>query len=126
MGRAVPAVSRALDILELFLDGSYYGQAEIAKKLGLPRTSTHELVNTLLQRKYLVEAPEPGKYRLGAPLFQLGGVFSHQLDLAREGQSVIVDVARRSGETVHLARLELPDVGCTTGLSLRRVRQLRG
>ncbi|MFI5612743.1 IclR family transcriptional regulator [Amycolatopsis sp. NPDC051903] len=106
MARAVPALSRALDILEVFLDGGYHSLPEITRKLALPRTSAHELVNTLLERSYLMRAPEPGKYRLGVPLYQLGSVFSEQLDLAREGNEVITGVAARCGETVHLAVLE--------------------
>jgi IclR family KDG regulon transcriptional repressor len=53
MGRAVPAVSRALDILELFLERPTLSAPQITDLLGLPRTTVHELVTTLVDRGYL-------------------------------------------------------------------------
>jgi len=104
-------VIRALDILELFLDGETLTAPEITGRLGLPRTTVHELVHTLADRNYLSTAPDrPGHYRLGMRVFQLGGVFAGQLDLAREGQAVASDVAARCDETVHVAVLEGTEV----------------
>lgn len=111
MGRAVPAVVRALDILELFLDGETLTAPQITERLGLPRTTVHELVHTLLDRRYLAGVPDrPGVYRLGMRVFQLGGVFAGQLDLAREGQAVAAEVAAECDETVHVAVLEGTEV----------------
>ncbi len=112
MGRRVPAVSRALDILELFLDGDGTLSApEITRRLQLPRTTVHELVTTLAARSYLVPVPEqPGRYRLGVRTYQLGSRYAEQLDLAAEGQQVARAVAETCGETVHVAVLEDADV----------------
>ncbi len=112
MGRRVPAVSRALDILELFLEGDGMLSApEITRKLRLPRTTVHELVTTLAARSYLVPVPEqPGRYRLGVRTYQLGSRYAEQLDLAAEGQQVARSVAETCGETVHVAVLEDVDV----------------
>src|SRR5947199_204256 len=57
MGRAVPAVARALDILELFLATPVVSAPEITERLGLPRTTVHELVTTLAARPYLIPGP---------------------------------------------------------------------
>ncbi|QKV68643.1 MULTISPECIES: IclR family transcriptional regulator [Streptomyces] len=112
MGRRVPAVSRALDILELFLEGDGTLSApEITRRLQLPRTTVHELVTTLAARSYLVPVPEqPGRYRLGVRTYQLGSRYAEQLDLAAEGQQVARAVAETCGETVHVAVLEDADV----------------
>ncbi|WP_433544036.1 IclR family transcriptional regulator (plasmid) [Streptomyces sp. CA-294286] len=112
MGRHVPAVTRALDILELFLEGDGTLSApDITRKLGLPRTTVHELVTTLAARSYLVPVPEqPGRYRLGVRTYQLGSRYAEQLDLAAEGQNVAREVAETCDETVHVAVLEGADV----------------
>jgi DNA-binding IclR family transcriptional regulator len=112
MGRLVPAVTRALDILELFLEGDGTMSApEITRKLGLPRTTVHELVTTLAARNYLVPLPgQPGRYRLGVRPYQLGSRYAEQLDLAAEGQQVARAVAETCDETVHVAILEGTDV----------------
>jgi len=107
MGRAVPAANRALDILELFLDAPVLSAPEVVTRLGLPRTTVHELLGTLVDRSYLVVMPgQPLRYRLGVRLFQLGSVFAENLDLAREAQRVAAEVAASCDETVHVAVLE--------------------
>ncbi|MFD3943829.1 IclR family transcriptional regulator [Streptomyces sp. NPDC058579] len=112
MGRQVPAVARALDILELFLTGDETLAApDVVRRLGLPRTTVHELLTTLTARHYLVPAPEhPGRYRLGVRTYQLGSRYAEQLDLAAEGRQVAREVAEICDETVHVALLEDTDV----------------
>jgi DNA-binding IclR family transcriptional regulator len=111
MTRAVPAASRALDILELFLDEPVLSAADVVTRLALPRTTVHELLGTLADRRYLVVVPgQPLRYQLGVRLFQLGSVFAQQLDLAREAQRVASEVAAACDETVHVAVLEGTDV----------------
>jgi len=111
MARAVPAVSRALDILELFLTDGTLSAPEITARLGLPRTTVHELVNTLVDRDYLSAEPgAPTRYRLGIRLFQLGGHFASRLDLTREAQDVAAEIAAACDETVHVALLDGSDV----------------
>jgi DNA-binding IclR family transcriptional regulator len=111
MGRAVPAASRALDIMELFLDTPILSAAEVVSRLGLPRTTVHELLGTLVDRSYLVQVPgQPLRYQLGVRLFQLGSIFAQHLDLAREAQRVATEVAASCDETVHVAVLEGRDV----------------
>ncbi|MFI1100478.1 IclR family transcriptional regulator [Streptomyces melanogenes] len=112
MGRLVPAVARALDVLELFLESEAPLSApDVMRRLGLPRTTVHELVTTLAARSYLVAVPEqPGRYRLGVRTYQLGSRYAEQLDLAAEGQQVAREVAQTCDETVHVAILEGTDV----------------
>ncbi|MFJ6632239.1 IclR family transcriptional regulator [Streptomyces sp. NPDC091376] len=112
MGRLVPAVTRALDILELFLEGDGTLSApDVIRRLQLPRTTVHELLTTLAARSYVVPVPEqPGRYRLGVRTYQLGSRYAEQLDLAAEGQQVAREIADTCGETVHVAVLEDTDV----------------
>lgn len=112
MGRLVPAVTRALDILELFLDGDGTLSApDIVRRLQLPRTTVHELVTTLAARSYIVQVPgQPGRYRLGVRPYQLGSRYAEHLDVAAEGLQVARSVAGTCDETVHVAILEGTDV----------------
>ncbi|GAA1353391.1 IclR family transcriptional regulator [Streptomyces beijiangensis] len=112
MGRLVPAVTRALDILELFLEGDGTLSApDVTRKLQLPRTTVHELLTTLAARGYLAAIPEQaGRFRLGVRTYQLGSRYAEKLDLAAEGQQVAREVAETCDETVHVAILEDTDV----------------
>ena len=111
MPRVVPAVIRSLDILELFLDQPRLSAREITEQLGLPRTTVHELLVTLVARSYLISEPgQPVQFRLGMPLFQLGAAFAGQLDLVREAQEVARETAAACDEAVHVAVLSGADV----------------
>jgi IclR family transcriptional regulator, KDG regulon repressor len=112
MGRLVPAVVRALDILELFLDGDgTLSTPEITRQLGLPRTTVHELVSTLAARSYLVPVPEqPGKWQLGLRTYQLGSRYTDRLDLPIEARAVAREVAAKCRETVHVGVLDGTEV----------------
>ncbi|MFL6142946.1 MAG: IclR family transcriptional regulator [Labedaea sp.] len=111
MGRAVPAVARALDILELFLETPDASAPEITERLGLPRTTVHELVTTLAARSYLMPVPgAPTRYRLGLRLFLLGSSFAERLDLTGEAQVMARETAAACDETVHVALLEGTEV----------------
>ncbi|MFI6686374.1 IclR family transcriptional regulator [Streptomyces sp. NPDC050485] len=112
MGRLVPAVARAMDVLELFLESEGSLSApDVTRRLQLPRTTVHELLTTLAARSYLAPVPEqPGRYRLGVRTYQLGSRYAEQLDLAAEGQQVAREVAETCDETVHVAILEDADV----------------
>lgn len=111
MPRVVPAVIRALDILELFLDRPQLSARDVMERLDLPRTTVHELLVTLEARSYLISVPgQPVQYRLGMPLFQLGAAFAGRLDLVREAQGVARDVAAACDEAVHVAVLDGADV----------------
>ena len=111
MGRQVPAVARAFEILELFLEHDELSQPEIVAALGLPRTSVHELVNTLLERSYLVRSSTADrKVRLGPRVFELGSRYADRVDLAREGAAVARLTEARCHETVQVTVRDLDQV----------------
>jgi IclR family transcriptional regulator, KDG regulon repressor len=110
MTRLTPALVRAFDLLELFLDTDEALTApQIQRALGLPRTTVHELLTTLVARRYL-RTESPGCYRLGVRVHQLGNRYADQFDLAAAGQQVAAEITARCQETVHVAVLEDTDV----------------
>jgi IclR family KDG regulon transcriptional repressor len=108
MARLVPAVTRAFDILEIYLhEDRPLTVPEIADRAGLPRSTAHELVRTLAARHYLVAATsQPHHFVLGSKSFELGNAYASRVDLIVEGQEVARRVSAASEETVHLGILE--------------------
>lgn len=108
----VPALARGLDILEHVRRAPEPpSAADVAAALDLPRTTVHELLQTLIARRYLEEAPgAPRRYRLGVRLFELGNVYAGRLELATEGRRAAERVAAECQETVHVAVLDGTDV----------------
>lgn len=111
MARLTPAVLRTLDILELFLDdGAPLSAPDVVRKTGLPRTSVHELLATLVARDYLQKDDVSGTFRLGVRLLHLGNAYSARFDMLSAANDVARELAERSGETVSVALLEGGDV----------------
>ncbi|MCP2164198.1 IclR family transcriptional regulator [Goodfellowiella coeruleoviolacea] len=108
MPRHVPAVMRAADILELFLgERNTLSAPEIAARLDLPRSTVHELLATLVHRRFLDRQPgAETQYRLGPRLLELGARYQQGLDLALEGEIVAKRIAAECQETVHVAVLD--------------------
>ncbi|MET1155938.1 IclR family transcriptional regulator C-terminal domain-containing protein [Arthrobacter sp.] len=111
MARLTPAVLRSLDVLELFMDARHGLTApEVVQRTGLPRTTVHELLTTLAERRYLRRDDTNATYHLGLSVFRLGNAFAERLDLHSVGLRVAESVARECDETVHVGILEGPDV----------------
>jgi IclR family transcriptional regulator, KDG regulon repressor len=104
----ISAVERAMKILELFLDGSEsLSVPNFVSLLNLPRSTTHELVRTLVDLGYLFpDKNNPRKFSLGLKIFELGGAYASNLDFVREGQDIVKAIAAKCGETVNLAVLQ--------------------
>jgi IclR family transcriptional regulator, KDG regulon repressor len=112
MGSTVPALSRGLDILELFLGGDHeLGAPDVIARLGLPRTTAYELMQTLAARGYLEPvAGSRGAFRLGIRTFELGTAYGEGIDLVREAGKTVLQVTELTGETSHAAVLSDTDV----------------
>jgi len=108
MGRTVPAVERAIQLLELFLDEpGPLSIPQITASLGIHRSSVHELVRTLVQRGFLAEADQqPHRYVLGSRVFEIGNAYAARVDLLSEAQQVTRSVTAACGESVALAILD--------------------
>ena len=104
----ISAVERAMKILELFLDGSEsLSVPDFVSLLNLPRSTTHELVRTLVNLGYLFpDRNNPRKFSLGLKIFELGGAYASNLDFVREGQDIVKAIAAKCGETVNLGVLQ--------------------
>jgi len=78
----VKSASRVMDILELV---STHPQgltlSEICDKVGIPKSSTHELLSVLEQRNFL--QLDHKKFRIGIKVFELGQTASRNLDILK-------------------------------------------
>jgi DNA-binding IclR family transcriptional regulator len=101
----VPALLKAVDILEFIASRGTAGLMDVVKGLGLPKTSTYQLLNTLVARGLLSFDPVAG-YSLGLGLFTLGNLAIRRLDIRREALPIMRRLSHIVGHTCHMGVLD--------------------
>ena len=102
----VTALSRGISILEAFDEANpELGITQIARKVGLSKTTTFRLVQTLVVLRYLVLSSE-NKYRLGPRVLSLGFNVLQTLDLKTIAAPYLQSLSKECHETVNMAVLD--------------------
>ncbi|SNR85733.1 transcriptional regulator, IclR family [Haloechinothrix alba] len=84
------------------------GVSELARRTGLPKTSTHRLVRHMLANGLLERDGEA--VRLGLRLFEIGQLATRQRGLVDAARPHLADLREATHNTVHLAVLEGTEV----------------
>jgi DNA-binding IclR family transcriptional regulator len=96
------AVQRTLGILECFtVDRTSLTLQQIANRIRLPKSTTFRLVQSLDEAGYLVRLDDQA-YCLSFRVTRLAGLVKSTLDTRRLARTTMIELARRSGETVTL------------------------
>ncbi len=102
----IRSVDRAVAILDLLAQDGWRAGAEVARELGVHRSTALRLLGTLERHALVERDPRTAKYRLGRRLPQLARVVSGELDLRHVARPVCEALAASSGETVTLDVLD--------------------
>ncbi len=95
-------VEKAIDVLfHLHQQAGPLGVSQVARALGMPKSSTHRLLSALVRRG-LVERNGRGKYELGIALVTLAFGMLDREPLVAAGHSVLERHANDLGETFFL------------------------
>jgi len=79
------------------------GVTELSSELGLTKATVHRLLNTMERFDLIERNVESERYRLGLKLHQLGSRAVESRTLRTEAHRLLVEMSRRSRETVSLA-----------------------
>lgn len=101
------SVANSLRLIRAFSEDQYeIGISDLAKRLGLAKSTVHRLASTLLDQGMLEQNAGDGKYRLGLALFELGTLVRRKMDFTMEARPFLRTLMEKTGETVHLAILD--------------------
>jgi len=96
------SLDKAIDVLEHLSDAAApRGITEIANALGVPKSSAHRLLKTLVRRGF-AEQDASGRYRTGAALIALGLGARERDPVVALARPVLESEAEALGETVFL------------------------
>jgi DNA-binding IclR family transcriptional regulator len=102
----VESADRVLRLLESFAPHERdVSLGEIAERVGLPKSSVHRLLTTLIAHSFVERDEGTRRYRLGIRLFELGSAAIHERGLHNAAHPVLESLTASTGETCHLAVL---------------------
>lgn len=82
----------------------------LAEQLGLTKSNTHRLLNTLVEQGFATQNGEKGLYQPTLRLWELGARIVARLDVVSIAREQMPRLAEATGETVHLSMLDGPEV----------------
>ena len=106
--QTIERVSSILDILAQSAQG--ISIRELSSNIGLPKGTTHRLLSSLSYFGYVRQDPKTRNYFLGLKFVELGQILLSQLDLRKEAEPFLRDLAERTKETVHLVILDRNEI----------------
>lgn len=101
----VPAVDRALRILELLAESpaAEFGVSEISRQLSLNKSTVHGILTTLSDHGFLERDSSSRRYRAGPSLHAVALALRPASDVTSLARPALEALLRESGETVFLA-----------------------
>jgi len=107
------AVVKTMSILECLSRERSVGITEIARRAsseagGVPvnKSTAYRFLASLKELGFVRQDRDTGQYSLTLKLFEIGMCVLDRLELWREAEPVLKEMARGTGETIHLATLE--------------------
>jgi IclR family KDG regulon transcriptional repressor len=101
------SVASAVRLLKAFSEEQVeIGISDLAKRLGVAKSTVHRLAVTLCADGMLEQNPDTGKYRLGIALFRLGSLVRRRMNVSNEARPLLRELREKVNETVHLAVLD--------------------
>jgi len=84
--------------------------AAIGRDLGLPRSTTYNLLDTLVRAGFVVHVAEERRYALGVAVYELASGYARQTSLQRLARMPLAVLVDGVGQTAHLAIMHGRDV----------------
>lgn len=100
------SLARGLELLSILADANALPLAEIARRSGLSKSSTHRLLHTLIQAGFVTRTEPAGHYRLGLKLLRLASSLVGTAGLEPLVMPELESLAALTQETIHLALLD--------------------
>ena len=102
----VKSAARVLRLLEELAASGPRPMAELAAELDVPRSSMHALLRTMEHYGWLELDATGKRYGLGVHALLVGSAYVDRDDVVARTAPVLDTLAEKTGETVHLGRLE--------------------
>ncbi|HXZ04286.1 MAG TPA: IclR family transcriptional regulator [Ktedonobacteraceae bacterium] len=104
--KSVQIVHRIATVLRAFGNQGLLGITDLAHVTGLPKSTTHRLVNALMNEGLLVQDEDSHKYALSLRVTALGASILSSHTVRKAARPILMELRDQTRESVHLAVLE--------------------
>jgi DNA-binding IclR family transcriptional regulator len=107
----VPAANQVLSVLRyLSAQAGPVPAVTVSRDLGLPRSTTYHLLDTLVRAGFVAHLADEHKYGLGLAAYELATGYSRQAPLQRFARMPLAGLVDQVGHNAHLAVMHGRDV----------------
>lgn len=109
----VKTVTKAIEIINYLAQDTSnqgIGVSELSRALDIGKSTVHRLLETLQSYGYIEKNEETNQYRLGWELYKIGQVIPRQNQLLNLSPICMVELSRKTRETVSLAILKNKEI----------------
>ena len=99
------SLRKGLEVIDAFARQKSWSLAELAVALAQPKPTVFRILRTIEEFGYLQKDPETGRYSLALRIHTLGAAALQHEQLRWQALPPLQDLARDTGETVHVAIL---------------------
>jgi len=104
------SVLAALNLLDCFAESDELGVTDLARRIGVAKSTAHRLLTTLCARGLAERNAETGRYRLGLKLYELGQLAISRNEIRQKAMPLLQELHQATGATIHLAVPDGSDV----------------
>jgi DNA-binding IclR family transcriptional regulator len=104
------SVLSALELLDCFEAEEELGVSDLARRIGVAKSTAHRLLTSLCARGFAERDDESGRYRLGLRLYELGHLAVSRSDIRNAALPILQELHHRTGATTHIAIADRGDV----------------
>jgi DNA-binding IclR family transcriptional regulator len=109
-GPRMPAVRNSVAVLRrLAASAKPLPASALARALGIPRSSTYQLLQVLIDEGLVAHVPESRSYALSVGVFELGSAYLRHQPLEHLARPLLGTLAKSLGETAQLGILQGPE-----------------
>lgn len=104
----IQSVERALNILELLSKTQIpMGAIEISQELGINRTTVYGLMNTLINKDFVVRSEVGSKYTISGKMYSLSYSYPNRLPVVQYASRYMQELSNKYETTIHLGTLSV-------------------
>jgi DNA-binding IclR family transcriptional regulator len=115
------SLRKGLEVLDCFARAESWTLTELCAELGQSKPTVFRILHTLEEFGYLVKDAATARYSRGLRLYGLGGATVGQDQLCWQSLVPLQDLARQTGETVHVGLLHEAEAICVQAVDGTRL-----